>query len=86
MTNKFPFSASELAELEGDAIPFAAAPRFMLRKKVAVGNRAVAMSTVERAVLQALLESGYERGLAEEMAAQVADQVPVIEQKLVSAA
>lgn len=85
MTTKKPFSAEFLDELEGDAVVFAAAPRLMRRRPVA-GNQTVALATVRSAVLEALLATGYDTGLAEKMANEIADQVPVIELKLNSAA
>ena len=79
-------SADFFSELEGDASPFAAAPRHMARPRLGRGNQTVAISSVRQAVLDALLASGYERQLAEKIADETALQVPVIEQKMQSAA
>lgn len=86
MTTRNPFSAEYLAELEGDATPFAAAPRLMRRRVVHGGNQTIAVPTVRQAVYAALIETGYEPALAEKMAAEVADQVPAIERKVQAAA
>lgn len=80
------FSAEFLAELEGEAVPFAAAPHLMKRARIGYGDQTVAVSTVREAVISALLTAGYELHLAEKIAEETANQVPVIEEKLQSAA
>lgn len=86
MTTKNIFSAEFLDALEGDSTPFAAAPRLMGRRRASTGDQSIAVPTVRQAVLDALLQTGYDADLAERMANEVADQVPVIEKKVQSAA
>ena len=90
MTMKKKMSAEFLAGLEGDAVPFAAAPRHVSGGSPKLDNRAgnqvLAISSVHEMVLQALLATGYETTLAESMAAVIAESVPTVQKKVQSAA
>jgi hypothetical protein len=74
-------SAEFLADLEEDATPFAAAPRFVAGAREGGGNQALAMSSIERAVLEVLLATGYEVSLAQRMAREIAASVPEVQEK-----
>jgi|GEM_PF-2427661 len=89
MTTK-KISADFFAELEGDAVPFAAAPRFVSGRcrdlSAGAGNLTIAISAVHDMVLEALRATGYEAALAERMAQMIADSVPTVQEKVQSAA
>lgn len=75
-------SAEFFAELEGEATPFAAAPRFMRRAPPSAGEPVDVVSSIRRALLTALLSAGYEVSLAQRIAEETANRVPAIEREL----
>lgn len=89
MTTKTP-TAEFFADLEGDATPFAAAPRFVAGHSIApgrgAGNQSLAITSVHATVLEALRATGYEEALAQRMAKEIADSVPRVQQKAQAAA
>jgi hypothetical protein len=80
-TKKNRTGAEFFAELEEDFSPLAGAPRHFEKKRSASGYQDLAVDSVRSAVLEALLATGYDRTLAEEMAEEVAKTLPSIQQK-----
>ena len=74
-------TAEFFEDLEEGYAPLAGAPRHFGVQTAAPGYEDVAGDAVRAAVLQALIEAGYGRVLAQKMADEVAEKLPSIQQK-----